>query len=146
MTDSFRHCPHLQPCFLYCKGPVVLSKEFVDFFGHGRGIQLKSEVIRKYEFRKYELGFTQMLSKRFRLKALYPLEGMLDQGIHLDQPKMEIDPTVKLWKVLTIKFKFPFLKRSRLARRGGGIQEVSAVRSENGPIFDAKVLESACDS
>lgn len=140
MTDSFRHCPHLQPCFLYCKGPVVLSKEFVDFFGHGRVIQLKRAVIRKYE-----LGFTQMLSKRFRLKALYPLEGMLDQGIHLDQPKMEIDPTVKLWKVLTIKFKFPFLKRSRLARRGG-IQEVSAVRSENGPIFDAKVLESACDS
>jgi rhamnosyltransferase len=94
--------------------PVVLSKEFVDFFDHVRVIQLKSAVIRKYE-----LGFTQMLSKRFRLKALYPLEGMLDQGIHLDQPKTEIDPTVKLWKVLITKFKFPFLKRSHLARRGG---------------------------
>jgi len=67
MTDNFRYYPHLQSYFIYCKRPVVLSKEFINFFDQVKVIQLKTAVVRKYE-----VGFAQILGKQFRLAALYP--------------------------------------------------------------------------
>ncbi|MBA0916201.1 MAG: glycosyltransferase [Nitrosomonadaceae bacterium] len=135
MTDSFRYYPHLQSYFIYCKRPVVLSKEFVNFFDHVKAIRLKSAVIRKYE-----VGFARILGKQFRLAALYPLEDMPDQTSYLERPKSEIDPTFRFWKPLITKFKFPFLKRSLLTRRGVSNYEVASVLAQSGSDFDVNML------
>ena len=131
MTDSFLYYPHLQSYFIYCKKPVVLSKEFIDFFDQVGAMKLKSTVIRKYE-----IGFSRMLGKQFRIEALYPLEDMLDQVAYLDRPKSEIDSTVLMWTLLIRKYKFPFLKRSLLTRRGVSIHEVTSAFSESNSDFD----------
>lgn len=135
MTDNFRFYPHLQSYFLYCKKPVILSGEFIDFFDRVKVIGLKIAIIRKYE-----VGFSQLLGQRFRLAALYSLERMLDQVQYLDWPKNSIDPTFRLWKPLITEFKFPFLKKSILTRRGVSIQEVSAVLAESDSTFDVGML------
>ena len=135
MTDNFRHYPHLQSYFIYCKRPVVLSKEFINFFDQVKVIQLKSAVVRKYE-----VGFARILGKQFRLAALYPLEDMLDQTAYLERPKSEIDPTFRLWKLLIVKFKFPFLKRSLLTRRGVSNHEVTSVLAQSDSDFDVNML------
>ncbi len=135
MTDNFRHYPHLQSYFIYCKRPVVLSKEFINFFDQVKVIQLKSAVVRKYE-----VGFARILGKQFRLAALYPLEDMLDQTAYLERPKSEIDPTFRLWKLLIVKFKFPFLKRSLLTRRGVSNHEVTSVLAQSDSDFDVNIL------
>ena len=135
MTDSFRYYPHLQSYFIYCKRPVVLSKEFINFFDQVKVIQLKSAVIREYE-----VGFAQILGKQFRLAAIYPLEDILDQTTYLERPKSEIDPTFRLWKPLITKFKFPFLKRSLLTRRGVSTHEVTSVLAQSDSDFDVNIL------
>ena len=135
MTDSRRYHPHLQSYFIYCKRPVVLSKEFINFFDQVKVIQLKSAVVRKYE-----VGFARILGKQFRLAALYPLEDMPDQTAYLERPKSEIDPTFRLWKPLITKFKFPFLKRSLLTRRGVSNHEVTSVLAQSDSDFDVNIL------
>jgi len=135
MTDNFWYYPHLQSYFIYCKRPVVLSKEFINFFDQVKVMQLKSAVIRKYE-----IGFSQILGKQFRLAALYPLEDMLAQGTYLERPESEIDPTFRLWKPLITKFRFPFLKRSLLTRRGVSIHEVTSVLAQSNSDFDVNML------
>jgi 2-polyprenyl-3-methyl-5-hydroxy-6-metoxy-1,4-benzoquinol methylase len=135
MTDSYRYYPHLQSYFLYCKNPVVLSKEFINFFDQVEALQLKNAVIRKYE-----VGFSKIMGKQFRLAALYSLEDMLDQAVYLERPKSGIDPTVRLWKSLITKFKFPFLKRSLLTKRGVSINEALSVLAQSDSDFDVNML------
>jgi glycosyltransferase involved in cell wall biosynthesis len=135
MTDNFRYYPHLQSYFIYCKRPVVLSKEFVNFFEQVKVIQLKSAVVRKYE-----VGFTQMLGKKFQLAALYPVEGLFNQAAYSVRPKSAIDPTFQSWKLLITKFKFPFLKKSLLTKRGVNIHEVTSVLAESGSDYDANIF------
>ena len=135
MTDSFRYYPHLQSYFIYCKRPVVLSKEFINFFDQVKVIQLKSAVVRKYE-----VGFARILGKQFRLAALYPLENMLDQIKHLGYSERDADPTHQLWKSLITELKFPFLKRSLLTRRGIGAQEIKAAISKSGSTFSVETF------
>ena len=135
MTDSRRYHLHLQSYFIYCKRPVVLSKEFINFFDQVKVIQLKSAVVRKYE-----VGFARILGKQFRLAALYPLEDMPDQTAYLERPKSEIDPTHRLWKSLITELKFPFLKRNLLTRRGVSIHEVTSVLAQSDSDFDVNIL------
>ena len=135
MTDNFRYYPHLQSYFIYCKRPVVLSKEFINFFDQVKVIQLKSAVVRKYE-----VGFARILGKQFRLAALYPLEDMLDQVKHLGYSERDVDPTHRLWKSLITELKFPFLKRSLLTRRGIGAQEIKAALSKGGSTISVETF------
>ena len=135
MTDSFRYYPHLQSYFIYCKRPVVLSKEFINFFDQVKVIQLKSAVVRKYE-----VGFAQMLGKRFQFAALYPLENMLDQIKYLGYSERDVDPTHRLWKSLITELKFPFLKRNLLTRRGVSTHEVTSVLAQSDSDFDVNIL------
>ena len=135
MTDNFRYYPHLQSYFIYCKRPVVLSKEFINFFGQVKVIQLKSAVVRKYE-----VGFSRILDKRFQFAALYPLEDMLDQIKHLGCSERDVDPTHQLWKFLITELKFPFLKRSLLTRRGIGAQEIKAAISKGGSTISVETF------
>jgi glycosyltransferase involved in cell wall biosynthesis len=135
MTNSCRYYPHLQSYFLYCKSPVVLSKEFTDFFGHLKVIQLKSAVVRKYE-----VGFSQMLGKKFQLAALYPLEDILKQTGHLGYYEPDVDPTNTLWKVLVAELKFPFLKRSLYAKRGVSTEEIEEVITKGGGTFSTETF------
>ena len=135
MTDNFQYYQHLQSYFIYCKRPVVSSKEFIKFFGQVKVIHLKSAVIRKYE-----IGFSRVLRKQFLLKALYPLENMLNQARYLGYSKGEVDPTHILWKSLITEFKFPFLKRSLYTKRGIGTQEIKAVISNSGSAFSVETF------
>lgn len=135
MTDSFRFCPHLQSYFLYCKRTVILSEEFIGFFDQVRVVGLKIAIIRKYE-----AGFSRLLGQRFRLAALYSLERVLDQVQYPERPKSWIDLTFHLWKPLITEFKFPFLKKSILTRRGVSIQEVAAVLAGSNSTFDVGML------
>lgn len=136
MTDSFRYYPHVQSYFIYCKRPVVLSKEFINFFDQVKAIQIKSAVVRKYE-----VGFARILGKQFRLAALYPLEDMLDQVKLLGYSERDIDPTHRLWKSLITELKFPFLKRSLLTRRGVSTHEVTSVIAQSNSDFDVNMLD-----
>ncbi|MEY4968140.1 MAG: hypothetical protein RIQ73_839, partial [Actinomycetota bacterium] len=135
MTDNFRYYPHLQPYFIYCKRHVVLSKEFVNFFDHVKAIRLKSAVIRKYE-----VGFSRILGKQFRLAALYPLKNLFNQTRHLGCLEHDVDPTDDLWKLLITELKFPFLKRSLYTRRGVDAQEIKAAIAKSESIFSVEGL------
>ena len=133
MTDNYRYYPHLQSYFIYCKRSVVLSEEFVNFFGRISILRFKRAVIRRYE-----VGFTKMLGKKFRIGALYPLKNIYSQSAYCTLHENEVDPTLQLWAELITEFKFPFLKKSILTRRGIGAQEVKEVISNSGSIFDFK--------
>ena len=133
MTDNYRYYPHLQSYFIYCKRSVVLSEEFVNFFGRISILRFKRAVIRRYE-----VGFTKVLGKKFRIGAFYPLKNIYSQSAYCTLHENEIDPTLQLWAALITEFKFPFLKKSILTRRGIGAQEVKEVISNSGSIFDFK--------
>jgi hypothetical protein len=68
------------------------------------------------------------------------LERVLDQIQYPERPKDWIDPTFRLWKPLIIEFKFPFLKKSILPRRGVSIQEVAAALAGSDSTFDVGML------
>lgn len=122
MTNSLQFHPHLQSYFLYCKQPVTISKEFIDFFKKIVVLEFKMAIVRKYE-----VGFSQSLGQRFKLLALYSLESSLDQIEYLEKPKQWIDITHDLWEPLITELSFPFLKKRLVAKRSVTIEEISKV-------------------
>ena len=135
MTDSFRFHPHLQSYFLYCKKNVVSSEEFLRFFREVDVLEFKMAIIRKYE-----VGFSRFLRRRFRLSALYGLESVLARAHYHERPSEWIETTFQLWKPLITEFKFPFLKKSVLTRRGVSVEEVSAVLAKSNSPYDTNIL------
>lgn len=135
MTDCPHFYPHLQSYFLYCKKSVIASDEFVGFFNQVDILGFKMAIIRRYE-----VGFSRLLSRRFKLSALYSLERALDRIPYAERPKNRIDPTLHLWKPLIIELKFPFLKKSILTRRVVSIAEISAALAESGSTYDVDML------
>ena len=136
MTDSFQFHPHLQSYFLYCKKNVVLSEEFLRFFKEVDILELKNAVIRKYE-----VGFSRLLRHRFRLAALYGLEPALARTNFNQRPIRWIEPTLHLWKPLITEFKFPFIKKSVLTRKGVSVGEVLPVLIETASHYNMATLD-----
>ena len=136
MTDSFQFHPHLQSYFLYCKKNVVLSEEFLRFFKEVDILELKNAVIRKYE-----VGFSRLLRHRFRLAALYGLEPALARTNFNQRPIRWIEPTLHLWKPLITEFKFPFIKKSVLTRKGVSVGEVLPVLAETASHYNMAILD-----
>jgi len=138
MTDSFQFHPHLQSYFLYCKKNVMLSEEFLRFFKEVDILELKNVVIRKYE-----VGFSRLLRHRFRLSALYSLEPALARiNFNFNQtPIRWIEPTLHLWKPLITEFKFPFIKKSVLTRKGVSVKEVLPVLAETASHYNMDILD-----
>jgi rhamnosyltransferase len=135
MTDSFRFYPHLQSYFLYCKKKVMSSQEFLHFFAEIEVLEFKMAIIRRYE-----VGFSRFLSRRFRPAALYGVEQVLTQTDYYQRPIGWIEPTFHLWKPLITELKFPFLKKSVLTRRGVSIKEVSTILAEAGSSYNTDIL------
>ncbi|WP_232297947.1 rhamnan synthesis F family protein [Nitrosospira sp. NpAV] len=135
MTDCLRFHPHLQSYFLYCKKSVVASEEFAGFFERVEVLEFKMAIIRRYE-----VGFSRLLSHRFKLSALYNLEDILDRVQYLERPKNQVDTTFHLWKPLITEFQFPFLKKSILTRRGISIEEVAAALADSNSSYTADIL------
>jgi lipopolysaccharide biosynthesis protein len=135
MTESFRFHRHLQSYFIYCKKNVFLSEEFTQFFRRVDTIELKIAIIRKYE-----VGFSRLLGRRFRLSALYDLEMVLARADYHQRPVNWVESTFHLWKPLITEFKFPFLKKSVLTRRGVFLEEIRAVLAESGSSYDLDIL------
>jgi len=111
MTNSFQFYPHLQSYFLYCKKNVVLSEEFTRFFQKVEVLELKIAIIRKYE-----VGFSRLLGRRFRIMALYDLRQLVTRVGYYEKPIKWVNPFF-FWKPLITEFKFPFLKKSLLASK-----------------------------
>lgn len=141
MTDCLRFHPHLQSYFLYCKKSVVVSEEFTSFFDRVEVLGFKMAIIRRYE-----VGFSRLLSHRFKLSALYNLEGVLDRIQYLERPKNRIDPTFHLWKPLITEFEFPFLKKSILIRRGISIEEIATALADSGSRYSIDILSDGIAS
>jgi len=135
MTDSFRFYPHLQSYFLYCKKKAVSSHEFLRFFAEIEVLEFKPAIVRRYE-----VGFSRFLSRRFRLAALYSLEQVLAQTDCNYRPLQWVEPTFHLRKPLITEFGFPFLKKSVLTRKGVSLGEVSAILAEAGSSYETEVL------
>jgi lipopolysaccharide biosynthesis protein len=135
MTDCFLFHPHLQSYFLYCKKSVIVSEEFIGFFKRIDVLEFKMAIIRRYE-----VGFSRLLSRRFKLSALYNLESIMDRVQYVERPKKWTEPTSHLWKLLLTEFKFPFLKKSLLTRRGVSIEEISAALAESGSAYNVDIL------
>ena len=119
MTDCFHFHPHLQSYFIYCKKKVVTSKEFALFFQRVDILDLKIAIIRKYE-----VGFSRFLGRRFRIAALYDVREVVNRVNYHQKPVRWINPTFHLWKTLITDFKFPFLKRNLLTDNVTNKQEV----------------------
>lgn len=130
MTECFRFYPHLQSYFLYCKKSVIVSKEFISFFNRVDVLEFKKAIIRKYE-----IGFSRSLKRRFKLSALYNLQSILDRVQYVERPKQWVEPTFHLWKPLITEFKFPFLKKSLVTRMGVSSEEISATLAESGSTY-----------
>lgn len=135
MTNCFTFRPHLQSYFLYCKKPVIVSEEFMGFFKRVDVLEFKKAIIRRYE-----VGFSRLLRRRFKLSALYNLENVVDRVQYVKRPKKWTEPTSHLWKPLLTEFKFPFLKKSLLTRRGVSIEEILAVLAESGSTYNVDIL------
>jgi lipopolysaccharide biosynthesis protein len=136
MTESFLFHPHLQSYFIYCKKNVFLSDEFAQFFRAVATLEPKIAIIRKYE-----VGFSRLLSRRFRLSALYDLETVLARADYNQRPANWVEPTFHLWKPLITEFNFPFLKKSVLMRRGVSLEEIGGVLAESGSSYDLDILD-----
>lgn len=135
MTDSLHFHPHLQSYFLYCKKAVMLSEEFTDFFSRVEVLGFKMAIVRKYE-----VGFSRLLGRRFKLSALYSLESILNRIHYTDRPKNWIDTSVYLWKPLITEYNFPFLKKNLLIKKGVSIEEISEVFAESGANYTVEML------
>jgi len=135
MTNCFHFYPHLQSYFLYCKKPVVVSEEFIGFFNRVEALGLKKTIIRRYE-----VGFSRLLGRRFNLSALYPLECVLDRTRYVERPKRWIEPTFHLWKPLITEFKFPFFKKNLVTRMSVSFEEISATLVESSSTYDIGIL------
>ncbi len=136
MTDSFHIHPHLQSYFLYCKKNVVSSWEFRAFFREVTVLEPKTAVIRKYE-----VGFSRVLGRHFRLAALYDLEAILSRIGYHQRPIKWVEPTFHLWRQLVTEFKFPFLKKSVLTRRGVSREEFSSALADSGSCYSPATLD-----
>ena len=135
MTDSLQFHPHLQSYFLYCKKTVSTSQEFINFFNKIDVLEFKMAIVRKYE-----VGFSQTLSHRFKLSALYSFENSLNQIPQLEKPKNLIDMTHDLWKPLISELEFPFLKKRLVAKRGITIKEISTVLAKSHSNYPVDIL------
>lgn len=135
MTDCLLFYPHLQSYFLYCKKPVIVSEEFTDFFNRVDVLEFKMAIIRRYE-----VGFSRLLGRRFKLSALYSVESVADRVRYIEKPKKWTEPTFHLWKPLLTEFKFPLLKKSLLTRRGVSMEEISAALAESGSTYNINIL------
>ena len=135
MTDSFRFYPHLQSYFLYCKKKAVSSDEFLRFFAEIEVLEFKPAIIRRYE-----VGFSRFLSRRFRLAALYSLEQVLAETDCNHRLLQWVEPTFHLRKPLITDLGFPFLKKSVLTRKGVSLGEVSAILAEAGSSYETEIL------
>ena len=135
MTDSFRFYPHLQSYFLYCKKKAVSSDEFLRFFAEIEVLEFKPAIVRRYE-----VGFSRFLSRRFRLAALYSLEQVLAQTDYNHRPLQWVESTFHLRKPLITELGFPFLKKSVLTRKGVSLGEVSAILAEAGSSYETEIL------
>lgn len=133
MTDCFHFHPHLQSYFLYCKKNVILSEEFIRFFCEVKVLKLKIAIIRKYE-----VGFSRMLSRRFRTLALYGLDRAIAKIGYDKKPIQWIEPTFDIWKPLITELKFPFLKRNIFTRKGISIEEISTALAESGSSYNVR--------
>jgi lipopolysaccharide biosynthesis protein len=111
MTNSFQFHPHLQSYFLYCKKKVILSEEFARFFQNVEVLELKIAIIRRYE-----VGFSRLLGRHFRIMALYDLKQLVARVGYYEKPVKWVNPFL-LWKPLITEFKFPFLKKSLLTSK-----------------------------
>ncbi|SDZ12608.1 rhamnan synthesis F family protein [Nitrosomonas sp. Nm33] len=135
MTDSLHFLPHLQSYFLYCKKSVMVSEEFTDFFSRVEVLGFKMAIVKKYE-----IGFSRLLGRRFKLSALYSLDSILNRIHCTDRPKNWIDATVYLWKPLVTEFKFPFLKKNLLIKKGVSIEEISEVLARSDSNYTVDML------
>ncbi|WP_256327640.1 rhamnan synthesis F family protein [Nitrosospira sp. Nl5] len=135
MTNCLLFYPHLQSYFLYCKKAVIVSKEFIDFFNRVEVLEFKMAIIRRYE-----VGFSRLLGRRFKLSALYDLDSAMNRFQPGDRPKNWTEPTSHLWKPLITELKFPFLKKSLLTRRGVSMEEISATLAESGSTYNVNIL------
>lgn len=126
MTNSFQFYPHLQSYFLYCKKNVVLSEEFIHFFQNVKVLELKIAIIRKYE-----VGFSRILGRRFRIMALYDLRQLVARVGYHETPMKSVNPFI-FWKPLITEFKFPFLKKSLLtSKKIKDVGEIPQILSEH---------------
>ncbi|TFH07359.1 MAG: hypothetical protein E4H07_09205, partial [Nitrosomonadales bacterium] len=121
MTDSFMMHPHLQSFFIYCKKNAVLSEEFRRFF-HGVTVLGNKEAI----IREYEIGFSRLMTQKFRVAALYPLETIMAKiRRHAAEGKYHeaesrsylkhiqaIDPVRHLWRFYVTEYKFLFINKN----------------------------------
>jgi len=135
MTDSLQFHPHLQSYFLYCKKSVSTSQEFIEFFNKIKVLEFKMAIVRRYE-----VGFSQSLGRRFKILALYSLENSSSQVGYSEKPKDMIDITHDLWKPLITELKFPFLKKRLVAKRKITIEEISAVLIESNSNYTIEIL------
>jgi hypothetical protein len=71
-------------------------------------LELKIAIIRKYE-----VGFSRLLGRRFRVMALFDLKQLVTRVGYYEKPIKWVNPFL-FWKPLITEFKFPFLKRSLL--------------------------------
>ncbi len=124
MTNCFQVYPHLQSYFLYCKKNVILSEEFANFFQNIDILRPKTTIIRKYE-----IGFSRILARKFRIVALYDLENLVKQvGYYSSEKPIKWMDPFSLWKPLITEFRFPFLKKSLfLSKKIEDVGEIPAV-------------------
>lgn len=149
MTDCFLMHPHLQSYFLYCKKNVVISEEFLHFFHEIVALDSKEVVIREYE-----VGFCRLLAHKFRITSLYRLESIMakighhatgakyheDEFKYYVRSNKQIEPMTHLWRHFVTEYKFPFIKKSLMTRRGINAEEILKVLAESGSTYNADNL------
>ena len=94
---------------------MIASDEFLGFFKRVEVVGFEMVIIRKYE-----VGFSRLLGRRFKISALYSLKSALDRIPYAERPISWID--LRSWKPFITELKFPFLKKSLLTKRGVGIE------------------------
>jgi len=136
MTDSTRFCRHLQSYFVYFKRHVVNSVEFRAFFDAVEAEDYKEAIIRRYE-----VGLSRLLKKKYTIGALYELEQVREKSGYTARPLAWTNPTVHLWRELIEDWRFPFLKKSVITSGNWSINDVRSILASCGSCYDPRLLD-----
>jgi len=136
MTDSTRFCRHLQSYFIYFKRHVVNSVEFRAFFDAVKAEDYKEAIIRRYE-----VGISRLLKKKFSIGAFYELEEVREKSGYTARPPAWTNPTVHLWRELIGDWHFPFLKKSVITSGNWSIDDVRSILASCGSCYDPRLLD-----
>jgi rhamnosyltransferase len=118
-TDCHVYEYHLQSYFLLFKQHVLEGDELSDFLAGMRVHRHKRTLVKAYE-----IGLSRALKSDYKLGAWIETAQLRTRG---NEPIEEINPTIDCWAELIADYRYPFLKKELVSKRGLSLQSAGTL-------------------